>query len=221
MADIYENDNIVSSMEPLLELINDINSQAQIQDHQISRISELTEIYNRLRRLYTSDYTVSAIHATELDTGSFELPNLTMYDVGNSTGYTINKLSIFTGDIIETPDGKEGMIVEHSSPIAPEFFFVKDPPVFKLIMKDRTVVINKEDAHGSLTLDGSTQLKLTRPYYLFKDHEEVIFDKNDTQNNLFISLNKRKRDNFFESDRRFDEETTDEMIRQLFPEYFD
>lgn len=121
---------------------------------------------------------------------------------------------------METSDGKEGMIVEDTRPIGRDSFRMLDSTSFKLIMNDQTIVLDLKSSQGMLTVDGSTRLKLKKPYQMIKDMENVIFQSDDSRENLYISFVEPE-DEFLEHQRRADEEKTDEMIRQLFPEYFD
>ncbi|WP_214828322.1 hypothetical protein [Exiguobacterium sp. s26] len=222
MTIISENENMISAMESILQIINSINSQEKIQDKQVSRLSEFTAMYNTLRRLYKTDYIVEANRMTT--SNNFEIhhndDDSTFY-LGIDTGLTLNDLNLFTGDILKASNGENGMIVAFEYYIASETYHKEPSLGLKLIMKDKNIIINPNQVKELSAFGGLAKFKLEKPYYLLKDLEDVIFDENDTKNSLYITINERNHDEALEWERRSDEETTNEMIRQLFPEYFD
>lgn len=215
----YGQEELMKSMDHLMELINDLNGR-RFSRYSSLQISELKKAYNMLRDICfrseeVNDRIIMVHHTINFKN---DFPKVTKYRVGIKTKFFLDGLNLYTGDIVMTRNGEEGMVLNH--PLYDDVGkFQKNH--LRLIMENRIIDIDPEKPSDVLIDGGKGKPHIKKPYYMLTGNESVNFFEDDAKHTFTIFFDHLIEDPDAEADRRFDEETTDEIIRQLYPEYFD
>lgn len=215
----YGQEKLMKSMDHLMELINDLNGR-RFSRYSSLQISDLKKAYNMLRDICfrseeVNDRIIRVHHTINFKN---DFPKVTKYRVGIKTNFFLDGLNLYTGDIVMTWNGEEGMVLNH--PLYDDVGkFQKNH--LRLIMENRIIDIDPEKPSDVLIDRGKVKPHIKKPYYMLTGNESVNFFEDDAKHMFTIFFDHLIEDTDAEADRRFDEETTDEIIRQLYPEYFD
>lgn len=213
-----ENERLIKSTDLLLEIINNFDLYGTSYTRYPYQISELKIIYNKLRSVHHGSVEVGdrfiRLHHSIWSNNDF--PKGEEYRIGAITNFTLNDLNLYTGDILKTRDGEEGMLVIHSNNDSGGLDRKK---YLRLVMDNRIIDVDYEKIKGELKVKGLDQLHLRKPYHMLAGDEKVAFCKDNVNHTFTLSISFYKEHPDVEANRRFDTETTDEIIGQLFPEY--